>query len=62
MRQYFIERVQANEYEVIDMQPRFISRHRRDGSRFEFTLDAHWNGLMHQELLTRLPDRECSNL
>jgi hypothetical protein len=49
MRQYFLERVQANGYEVIDMQPRFISRHRRDGSRFEFTLDAHWNGLGHQE-------------
>ena len=49
MRQYFLERVHANEYEVIDMQPRFIPRHCRDGSRFEFTLDAHWNGLGHQE-------------
>lgn len=49
MRQYFLERVQANEYAVIDMQPRFISRHRRDGSRFEFTHDAHWNGLGHRE-------------
>jgi len=49
MRQYFVEQVHANEYDVIDMQPRFISRHRRDGSRFEFTHDAHWNGLGHQE-------------
>jgi hypothetical protein len=31
------------------MQPRFISRHRQDGSRFEFAIDAHWNSLGHQE-------------
>jgi hypothetical protein len=49
MRQYVLEQVQANEYEVIDMQPRFNFRHRRDGSRFEFTLDAQWNGRGHQE-------------
>lgn len=49
MRRYFLERVQAHGYEVIDMQPIFISRHRGGGARFEFALDAHWNGLGHQE-------------
>jgi hypothetical protein len=49
MRQYFLEQAKRNGYEAIDMQPRFISRHRRDGSRFEFALDAHWNGLGHEE-------------
>jgi len=49
MRSYFLERVQANGYEVVDMQPTFMSRHRLDGSRFEFTIDGHWNGLGHQE-------------
>jgi len=50
MRQYFLEQAKRNGYEAIDMQPRFISRHRRDGSRFEFALDAHWNGLGHEEV------------
>jgi len=49
MRRYFLERAQKNGYEAIDMQPRLISRHRREGSRFEFALDAHWNGLGHEE-------------
>jgi hypothetical protein len=49
MRQYFLDQAKRNGYEAIDMQPRFISRHRRDGSRFEFSLDAHWNGLGHEE-------------
>jgi hypothetical protein len=49
MRQYFLEQAKSNGYEAIDMQPRFISRHRRDGSRFEFALDGHWNGLGHEE-------------
>jgi hypothetical protein len=49
MRQYFLEQAKRNGYEAIDMQPRFISRHRRDGSRFEFAIDAHWNGLGHEE-------------
>ncbi len=49
MRRYFLEQSHKNGYEAIDMQPRFISRHRRDGSRFEFALDAHWNGLGHEE-------------
>jgi len=49
MRQYFLEQAKRNGYEAIDMQPRFISRYRREGSRFEFALDAHWNGFGHQE-------------
>jgi hypothetical protein len=49
MRQYFLEQAKRYGYEAIDMQPRFISRHRLDGSRFEFTIDAHWNGAGHQE-------------
>ena len=49
MRQYFLEAAQRNGYEAIDRQPRFIARHRRDGSRLEFTIDGHWNGLGHQE-------------
>ena len=49
MRQYFLQQAKRNGYEAIDMQPRFVFRNRRDGSRFEFAIDAHWNGLGHEE-------------
>src|SRR5437867_300289 len=49
MRQYFLVAAERNGYEAIDMEPRFISRHRQDGSRFEFAIDGHSNGLGHQE-------------
>lgn len=49
MRQYFLQQARRNGYEAIDMQPRFVFRNRRDGSRFEFATDGHWNGLGHEE-------------
>src|SRR6266487_2773412 len=49
MRQYFLHQAKRNGYEVIDMQPRFVFRNRRDGSRFEFATDGHWNELGHEE-------------
>jgi hypothetical protein len=47
MRQYFIETATLKGYEVIDLQPQFIARHHQNGARFEFSTDAHWNGLGH---------------
>ena len=32
---------------VIDMQPVFEAAYRRDGRRFEFPTDTHWNGHAH---------------
>jgi hypothetical protein len=49
MRRYLITEAQSRGFEVIDMQPRFIRRHARDGSQFEYTSDHHWNELGHQE-------------
>jgi len=49
MRKYFLEQAKRNGYEAIDMQPRFVFRNRQDGSRFEFAIDGHWNGLGHEE-------------
>jgi hypothetical protein len=49
MRRYFAEQAKARGYEVLDMQPVFIARHQRDGSRFEVSAtDGHWNALGHQ--------------
>jgi len=48
MRRYFTEQAVVRGYEVIDMQPLFIGKHRSDGSRFEFETDNHWNELAHR--------------
>ena len=45
MRRYFEAAATARGYEVVDLQPAFIARHRRDGARFEFPTDSHWNEL-----------------
>jgi hypothetical protein len=49
MRRYLIDEAEARGFEVIDMQPRFIQRHARDGSRFEYAADHHWNSRGHEE-------------
>jgi hypothetical protein len=48
MRRYFQEQAGARGYEVLDMQPAFMRRHRLDNSRFEFSADGHWNELGHR--------------
>jgi hypothetical protein len=48
MRRYFSAAAGARGYEVVDMQPTFIARHRLDGSRFEFPTDSHWNELANR--------------
>lgn len=50
MRRYFLNAAERNGYEAIDMQPRFKSLPLRDGSRFEFPTDHHWNELVHREV------------
>lgn len=48
MRRYFKDEAGARGFEVLDMQPVFIGRHRADNSRFEFRTDCHWNELANQ--------------
>ena len=48
MRRYFKEQAVSRGYEVIDMQPVFIRKHKLDGSRFEFETNGHWNELGHK--------------
>jgi hypothetical protein len=49
MRRYFGEQAKARGYQVLDMQPVFIAKHARDGSRFEAApTDGHWNALANR--------------
>jgi len=48
MMRYFREQAVSRGYEVVDMQPVFMKKHRLDNSRFEFPTDGHWNELGHQ--------------
>lgn len=48
MRRYFKEQASSRGYEVLDMQPAFIRKHRLDNSRFEFPTEGHWNELGHK--------------
>lgn len=47
MRTHFMEQASSAGFEVIDMTPAFISAWARDGRRFEFPNDNHWNPLGH---------------
>lgn len=49
MRRYVLQAATTGGFEVVDMQQRFIERHRRDGALFEFPRDGHWNAVGHEE-------------
>ena len=50
MRAQFTERARARGFEVLDLQPAFLQTFARDGQRFEFPTDYHWNGPGHAVL------------
>jgi hypothetical protein len=54
MRRYFAAQASARGYAVIDLQPVFIARYRRDGVRFDFPTDSHWNELGHRVVAEEL--------
>ncbi len=43
MHGYFGRRARTLGYPVIDLQPLFVAEHARDGKRFEYPDDGHWN-------------------
>jgi hypothetical protein len=47
MRRYMEAEAGKRGFVVIDMQPVFEAAYRRDGRRFEFPTDTHWNGHAH---------------
>jgi hypothetical protein len=48
MRRAFRTKAEALGYEVIDLDPLFLARHRRTGERFEYSSDAHWSPTGHE--------------
>jgi hypothetical protein len=48
LRAYFLERARELGYEAVDLHGVFAEQHGRDGSRFEFDSDAHWNARGHE--------------
>jgi hypothetical protein len=49
MRSYFMDSARQRGFEVVDTQARFASRYAREGERFDFPDDAHWNSIGHDE-------------
>lgn len=47
MRAYFMEKASALGIGVVDLQPIFVASYAKDGRRFEFETDGHWNGFAH---------------
>jgi len=47
MRAYLAHEARARGVAVVDMHPVFTQRYARDGRRFEFPTDSHWNGEGH---------------
>jgi SGNH hydrolase-like domain, acetyltransferase AlgX len=43
MRRYIGAEARRRGFEVIDLEPVFIARYQREGKRFEFPTDSHWN-------------------
>lgn len=47
MRRTLLERARERGFEALDLQPSFMAAFARDGARFEFPTDYHWNGVGH---------------
>lgn len=45
MRRYIAGEARRRGFEVVDLEPVFIEHYKRDGARFEFPTDSHWNEL-----------------
>lgn len=48
MRRYLEAKARARGFAVLDLQPVFAERYDREGARFEFPIDSHWNELGHR--------------
>ncbi|MGE4218619.1 MAG: hypothetical protein AB7G39_04150 [Alphaproteobacteria bacterium] len=58
MRLYMAAEARARGFTVIDLQPSFEAAYARDGRRFEFPTDSHWNGHGHEMLAQAVMETE----
>lgn len=47
MRRAFLQKAAALGYEAVDLDTRFVPEHARNGAKFDFPDDDHWNGDGH---------------
>ena len=47
IREYFIKQANIKGFEVIDMQEKFREQYKKNGKKFEFETDSHWNSEGH---------------
>ena len=47
MRDYLMRKARAGGFEVLDMQPAFVSYYSANRQRLEFPHDGHWNAIAH---------------
>ena len=48
LRRYLIDHGRETGFEVLDMEPVFAAHYARDGTRFEYAVDAHWSAVGHR--------------
>lgn len=48
MRHFFLKTARNASFEVVDLDNKFFAKYRKDGARFEFPTDSHWNGVAHE--------------
>ncbi|HET7362986.1 MAG TPA: hypothetical protein VFJ70_05350 [Burkholderiales bacterium] len=58
MRGYVAGEARRRGFRVIDLQPVFMARYQRDGQRFEFPTDKHWNALGQRVVAEELRSSE----
>ena len=58
MRNYIGAEARRRGYQLIDLEPVFVAHYKRDGQRFEFPTDKHWNELGQRVVAEELEKSE----
>jgi hypothetical protein len=56
MRRDLIAKARARGFLVLDLEPVFLAAYAKDGARFEFSTDGHWNAHGHEVVAAALRD------
>jgi len=58
MRRYFMAQARTRGYVVVDGHQAFMADYTRNGKRFEFPTDSHWNGNGHRVIAEEIEKNE----